>query len=508
MLEILLVDDEKSEREGISYLIKKYELPLNISEAPNGKKALEHIQSNRVDILFTDVEMPYMDGLELAKETCKYNKDIKIIIFSAHSQFEYAKKALEANAINYLLKPIELDEFNKVMCDVIKLCEDQKSDSEYIETLKELDRKMFLYKLMTGGYLKDIEKKKINEIQKNFDNSWIVLINVETQNCVFVENENIFLKLLKTYMPYNYEYINIYPHSAYLLLYSKNKMNNEKIGDAIRLINRDIRLLMNDSSSFIVGQTFNDINKIAEKAVALNLIRSEIYDFENNILFEEKIICNAGYYVEDIEKVKRDVIKAIEDKELDKVNIYTNKLIKSIVRNKSISKIYVSNVFYDLMNKLYVKFGVSDRGIIHKRIESLIRCRDEAELERTFQSILEEIANNYDVKIQDCKSIAKKVIKVVESQYMEDLSLDYIAEEVNFAPAYLSYVFKKETGSNIIKYITDYRMEKSRELLKEGKLKIIQVAKSCGYDNQSYFNRLFKNYYGVTPKQFKEHHND
>ncbi|MEG1870765.1 MAG: response regulator, partial [Peptostreptococcaceae bacterium] len=75
MLEILLVDDERSEREGISYLIKKYKLPLNISEAPNGKKALEHIQSNRVDILLTDVEMPHMDGLELAKKTCKYNRD-------------------------------------------------------------------------------------------------------------------------------------------------------------------------------------------------------------------------------------------------------------------------------------------------------------------------------------------------------------------------------------------------------------------------------------------------
>ncbi len=87
---------------------------------------------------------------------------------------------------------------------------------------------------------------------------------------------------------------------------------------------------------------------------------------------------------------------------------------------------------------------------------------------------------------------------------MNDLNLDYIANEINFAPAYLSYVFKKETGSNVIKYITDYRMEKAKRLLEEGKLKIIQVAQACGYGNQSYFNRLFKNYYGVTPKQFKE----
>lgn len=504
MLEILLVDDEVSEREGISYLIKKYKLPLNISEAKNGKIALEHIKSKKVDILFTDVEMPHMNGLELAKEIHKYNKDIKIIVFSAHSQFEYAKKALEANAVNYLLKPIEVEEFKSVMMDVIKLCEDERNDLEYRESLEELDRKMFLYKLITGGQIKEKEKRRLKEREKSFYNNWIVLINVETQKSIFAENEGIFIKLVKTYMPYDYEYINIYPHSAYLILTNSKKMNYEKINYAITLINRDIRLLMNDTASFIIGQEFDDINRISEKAEALNTIRNEIYDFENAILFEEKIISSSGYYTEDIEKMKNDVISAIEDKEFDKISVCTNRLIKAIAKNKSISKIYVSNVFYDLMNKIHKKFGLTDKTIIHRRIESLIKCRDGAELEKTFQIILEEIAHNYDVRIQDSKSIAKKVIRIIESEYMNDLNLDYIANEINFAPAYLSYVFKKETGSNVIKYITDYRMEKAKRLLEEGKLKIIQVAQACGYGNQSYFNRLFKNYYGVTPKQFKE----
>ena len=63
---------------------------------------------------------------------------------------------------------------------------------------------------------------------------------------------------------------------------------------------------------------------------------------------------------------------------------------------------------------------------------------------------------------------------------------------------------KKETGENIIKFLTDYRMEKAKQLLDEGTMKIVQVAKQCGYDNQSYFNRLFKNAYGMTPKQYRE----
>lgn len=508
MLNILLVDDEKLERDGISYLINKYKLPLNVSEASNGKKALEYIKSNNVDILLTDVEMPYMDGLDLAKEAFEYNKNIKTIIFSAHSEFEYAKRALEASAVNYLLKPIEIDEFKNVMNEVISICEEKKKESEYQNTLKSFDKKMLLYKILTGGKVHSLKGEQLNKCDTLFDNSWMILINIETQNSIFAENDNVFLKLVKTYIPYDYEYINIYPHSAYLILHNKNKMSIEKIKSGIKLLNRDMKLLINEFASFIVGQSFNDINKIGEKAEILNSIRSDIYDFENKVFFEEVIKEDPGYYAEEIERVKAELIRAIDDKDLDKVSIYANKLIKSLINNKSISKIYVSNVFYDLVNKLYMKFEIFDKSIINKRIESLIRCKDGIELENSFQKILEEIAKNNNVEIIDGKGIARKVIKIIKMEYMNDLSLDYIAEKVNFAPAYLSYIFKKETGSNIIKHITDYRMKRAKSLLEEGKLKIVQVGRYCGYENQSYFNRLFKNYYGVTPKQFKEKNND
>ncbi len=65
-------------------------------------------------------------------------------------------------------------------------------------------------------------------------------------------------------------------------------------------------------------------------------------------------------------------------------------------------------------------------------------------------------------------------------------------------------IFKKETGYNLVKYLTDYRMKKAKELLEESNWKIVDIGKACGYTNQPYFNKLFKNYYGVTPKQYRE----
>lgn len=115
-MKILLVDDERTEREGIRFLIEKFQFELEVAEAANGKLAMEYLQKYQdVDILLTDVKMPYMDGLQLAKYAKENRPDVIIIIFSAYSEFDYAKKACEVSAVNYLLKPIEVEEFKQVM---------------------------------------------------------------------------------------------------------------------------------------------------------------------------------------------------------------------------------------------------------------------------------------------------------------------------------------------------------------------------------------------------------
>jgi two-component system response regulator YesN len=100
--------------------------------------------------------------------------------------------------------------------------------------------------------------------------------------------------------------------------------------------------------------------------------------------------------------------------------------------------------------------------------------------------------------------IIKQIKHVVETEYMKDISLNDVADKVNLTPAYVSYIFKKEVGQTLVKYLTDLRMSKAKILLTDQNLKIAKVGQMVGYDNQSYFNRLFKNYYGITPKQFRE----
>ena len=224
MFRILLVDDEAQERDGIRFLIEKYKLPLTVVEAQNGQKALEYLKEHPVDILFTDVKMPYKDGLELAKETFQFNPGIRIVIFSAYGEFEYAKRAMEANAVDYLLKPIELDEFLKVMHKVIGGLERQREESKQEREQRDASMKRVFYKAFTGGSVSAADQEMLTEYFQKLGKERKVLVSLESGRNIFEQQEDVFLKLLHTYIRIPCEYVNLYPDSSVVLLADENRI--------------------------------------------------------------------------------------------------------------------------------------------------------------------------------------------------------------------------------------------------------------------------------------------
>ena len=120
MITILIVDDEKLERRGIRFLLKREEGEFQILEATNGKDALGVLESNHVDILFSDVKMPYMNGLELTKAVREDHPDMEIVIFSGYNDFSYAREALRYGVVDYVLKPVDPEEFHKTFQRVME----------------------------------------------------------------------------------------------------------------------------------------------------------------------------------------------------------------------------------------------------------------------------------------------------------------------------------------------------------------------------------------------------
>lgn len=502
MLKILLVDDEREEREGIEFLIKKYKYPLSVAQAPNGVKALEYMEHNSVDILFSDVKMPQMDGLELARLVNKRYPQTKIIIFSAYGEFAYAKQALEANAVNYLLKPIEVDEFCRVMEELLASIQEEQSQREERRQEETQILQNIFYKILTGAVVQSGEKERA-EAELFGPGAGCRLVHLEFMNNFFLQYEEMFLNFVSMYLGERTEYMNLFPDEACLMVREKKYTERDTLEAQLRKLSRDVGTFTSEGMLITVGRLCQDIDEFQQEAEEIQAIQRELFGFGELMVWTEDGR-NPKYYSTDVETIRKQLLMAVDTNQAALIRKFADQLVEVIMANNMVSKIYVQNIFYTVIQAMYDK----NPNIRHEKILSasdiMFHAKSPREMVSLFQKSIYEMLSTIEEKQEDDSGIIQKIKNLVEKEYMYDISLNDVAEKVNLAPAYVSYIFKKETGKTLIKYITEIKMEKAKRLLEEGNLKIVQIARACGYENQSYFNRTFKNYFGLTPRQFKE----
>ena len=184
MITILIVDDEKLERRGIRFLLKREKGEFQILEATNGKDALGVLESNHVDILFSDVKMPYMNGLELTKAVREDHPDMEIVIFSGYNDFSYAREALRYGVVDYVLKPVDPEEFHKTFQRVMENISSKIEKKEQQEKKEDYLKKYFLLKYLYGGKEEHFLMSLKEEVQREFH-----YVNLNSNESIFLFTE-------------------------------------------------------------------------------------------------------------------------------------------------------------------------------------------------------------------------------------------------------------------------------------------------------------------------------
>ena len=179
-------------------------------------------------------------------------------------------------------------------------------------------------------------------------------------------------------------------------------------------------------------------------------------------------------------------------------------LRETLSTSRELSRIYIQHLLYSIVKELYDK-------IPQVEYEDALAMAGEFFSEKKPEKVLSDFSEAVDrilsVAGKEEKTDSELILRIknyIQKDYQKDLSLVEVAREVGLAPAYVSHTFKKETGQGIVEYITELKMKKARKLLEDKSLKIVKIAQSCGYENQSYFNKLFKSYYVMTPRQYRE----
>jgi len=534
MYSIILVDDERSLRESIEHIVDWEGNGFHlIGTAQNGLDALELMENDHVpDVVITDIKMPVMDGIELAKKLRDEYPTIKIVFLSGYDEFQYAVEGIRLNVVSYLLKPISKDEIENCLNDLKNTLDEEiqavndmsRISGEYQKNL-ELMKISFLNSLLTEERFEGINNE-LEEVLKTheleFFNRGKILFTIR-----FVENqasnnqkkntEFLRFSLLQVIQDIvkKYSESEVFLFSSYVVCILTG--NLKELDEMKDILTKDIIAstlkLMNEKVVIGVSEYYLDIFKTSkayrETLTALDYTKPEeeeyvvfIGDVENTSSkteFLEEVDERSlllAIKTNDIEFVKNTLDNFFDDKYYNEHNRFTvlRTIISTIYMNciralrETVGE--VDDKFNYRYQQIFDAVQYDERTVIKKELISF--CED------TMQVILQNRAQTKNSLILDSMEYLK------ENFSDPDLTLQSISSYLNVSSSYFSTIFKKETGKSFIDTLTEMKMKKAKELVLMTNDKMFEIAFECGYDDQHYFSYSFKKYFGVSPTKMRK----
>lgn len=512
MLKILLVDDERLVRDGVKLLLSKKAYDLEILEAENGREAETLLQTVHVDILFTDVEMPLMNGIQLSERARTIQPDIKIVFFSAHDDFEYAKSAINLHAVTYIVKPIQPGEFYDTMDRVIQLChkeEEEKARAEKLETLDKMlsgrEIEQYLTDLFFHGEFDENSIHPPHDLLSGDSDKELQMFFIWANLPVLSHRRKELNELLKKISPVP---INLYIISGCygvvtLELSSSGKFlfSRESWWRAFRSgVQNEIKGIV----MLVIGT--KRVSNLADIAREMNHVRHlldlHFYIQESTLIWTEDAGTSPSTSI-NTDTIIEDIHRSIANGEYDKLSGKLSAFLNALSVNHECSSIYVKYLLFDIVNSIEKRIGEDFSDAASQAKAVLSESSNLARAEEAVQKMLNSLEEIQDQKSQHKNHYIRKILSIVHHDYASDISLDSLAQRVNLSVPYMSNLFKKEMGQSIGQYIKHIRMEKAKELLSNTDMRLNEIYPLVGYSSLTYFCICFKETYGVTPTQFR-----
>ena len=501
MYTLLIADDEKIERDGIKFLLQNYTEQLEIIEAINGKQACEILSRKKVDILLTDIKMPFMNGIELAKKARELHPNLRIILFSGYSEFEYAREAIQMGVLDYILKPVNPEEFDLVIKKIIKNIQAELSSSmAQKKKLAFMEEHIFLGYL-GGKDLSTLEQKTGQKLQLGFLEKWGRMLLVETESNFFERHAEEVQEVLKKELQIEFYYLNLNIEQS-LLLFEKGINVDYKV-----LCEHIVRFMEEHYKETIYIALSKEIKEAEQLPKAFNeleeLIENKFYQPNLRFFISEDLM--SGNDKTQIEmKLTKLISNDIKLKDIFHLGEHFKLLCNHYENPSNYSQLYVKFIFSNIVKEIYLVMEKEEEVGLNNAIEAIYRSEKISQVIAVTKKSIAQLEESLLSNKKNLRSEVDAVKAYIYQHYQEDLSINLLAEKVYLAPGYLSYIFKKETGENLSKFIKRHRMEQAKYLLENTYMKITQVCAEVGFSNVSYFCQSFREYFGISPDRYRK----
>ena len=541
MLKIFLAEDEVIVRETIKRMIPWENLGFElVGEAADGEMALPLLIRQQPDLLITDIKMPFMDGLTLARLAKKEVPGLKVVILSGYDDFNYAKQAINIGVEDYLLKPITKNALIERLTEIRSRYEDEKTQREYYEKFHremqayEKNSSRDFFEALVSGSLdmmevyKRAEKLGLDIVAESYN------VLIFTMNC----NED-FSGQREGYSSWEAESLEMlekfFTGHPFAMLFRSNvfsygvliKGEKNSIRENTRICVEEIRKIFDrkeDNKEWFVavGESVERLSQIQKSYHSASRAFSQRYLYDGKVL----------YYDEMLAMEKKDVTN--DDSEyLQKVdvNALNPTILQKFLSNGLLEETenFVQDYFYAIGQEpmesvvfrsyviLNVRFSVlsflKELGCDTKTLEPADTEEILAESGRNMESTIAyaEKLVSQAIQLRDRnsgnknRSILKTAVDFIDQHYMEeDMSLNKAANVANVSANHFSALFSQNMGQTFIEYLTSLRMDKAKEYLRCTGMRSSEIAGEVGYKDAHYFSYLFKKTQGMTPSDYRK----
>lgn len=523
MYTVVVADDEEELRRAIIRRIDWESIGFRVvGEAENGIEALEIVEKTEPDLLLTDIKMPFVSGIELARQVREIRPTTQIAFLSGFDEFGYAQQAIQYNIISYMLKPISMADLTKELITI-----KEKLDVLFLEFTNrkqmDVDKSGFLIPLLLDGFwtenVDDREEFLVSQAIENGilkdrhnDFRYVVLVtsirDQDGTNCTTRAQLHAVDSILKKYVKHESFYWN----------------------------GRIISLLIATPAAFdrylyiLVGDVIQSTERIMKLNCALGVSRiagglSECHDAyveAMNAISYAGRVGSGVHYIADEEHTT-----GIDTTEMFNIVTEIETLIRSGLEedlkdylNRLFERMYAERMSRAKANYLILQIFAAVCKIMYAVTvgEENEQAQNNALLQNLFlqERSLQEMQGKLtefcletskligSQRKKSSKVLCDKTLQIIETDYGNpDISLVSVSSEIGVSPNYLSGLIKKETGQTFIDLLTAKRIEIAKDLLLCTSMKIKEISEKCGYNDQHYFSYCFKKYSGVSPNALR-----
>lgn len=545
MLKIFLAEDEVIVRETIKRMIPWEDLGFElVGEAADGEMALPLLLRQKPDLLITDIKMPFMDGLTLAKVAKKEIPGLKVVILSGYDDFNYAKQAINIGVEDYLLKPITKNALIERLTEIRSRYEHEKTQKEYYEKFHremqayEKNSSRDFFEALVSGSMDMMEIYRRSEklgldIVAEAYNVLIFTMNCEEdfsgQREGYSEWEAESLELLEEFFSENTSAMlfrcNIFSYGV--LIKGQKETIEENTRSCVSEIQRIFDRKEQKRQWFVAaGEPVERLSQIQKSYYSASRAFSHRYLYDENILYyDEMASMEKKNVTEDdstyLQKVDVNALnpailqKFLSNGLLEETENFVKDYFYAIGQEPLESLVfrnYVTlNVRFSVMSFLK-EIGCDTRTLEQEDTEDVL-SESSKSLENAIAYAEKIISQAIALRDQNSgnknRSILKTAVDFIDSHYMEeDMSLNKAANAANVSANHFSALFSQNMGQTFIEYLTNLRMNKAKEYLRCTSMRSSEIAGEIGYKDAHYFSYLFKKTQGMTPSDYRKARED